>query len=369
MRRKSRALTGGLVLAVLALLLTACSGLTSSGASTAGGGSAQSAAGTVSVKVGTGTPIKLPKGKLRVAILMGYLTDAWTQNFSASAKPALLAAGDIPTIYDAGASITTQIQQVQTIATNHSADVVIFHPLDGTAECDSATKVLPAANILVVDVTGILCGRVANSGDAMWSPGTLTFDGGDSTVAYLGAFARNTQKFNPGPQNVLDIMGPQLTPYAKANVAAVEAVQQQNPEFHLAGILYTDYTTPDGYAKTIQYLKAHRNITTIMSAYSPDLTRGIINALQASGYKPGQIKITDLGGCQYAFQMLQQGWIEFTQPYTPKTTGAQAAKAIQDAQAGVQVPRITSEVPTNEGTYTEPVTITKQNMSQFTPQY
>jgi hypothetical protein len=67
--------------------------------------------------------------------------------------------------------------------------------------------------------------------------------------------------------------------------------------------------------------------------------------------------------------MLQQGGLEFTQPYTPKTTGAQAAKAIQDAQAGMQVPRITSEVPTNEGTFTDPVTITKQNMSKYTPQY
>src|SRR6266567_2115369 len=252
MRRKSRALTGGLVLAALALLLTACSGLTSSGTSAAGGGSAQSSAGTVSVNVGTGTPIRLPKGKLRVAILMGYLTDAWTQNFVGSAKAAVQAAGDVPTVYDAKGSLNTQIQQSQTIASNHSADVVIFHPIDGTAECNAATKVLPAANILVVDITGILCGRVANTGDAMWSPGTLTFDGGDSTVAYLGAFARNTQKFNPGPQNVLDIMGPELTPYAKANVAAVHQVAKQHPEFHIEGILYTDYTTPDGYQKTVQ---------------------------------------------------------------------------------------------------------------------
>ena len=350
----------------LALVLAGCGGL-SSGTSSSGGNA--NGKDTVSVDVGTGTPIKLPKGQLRVAILMGYLTDAWTQNFSNSAVAAIKATGDIPTVFNAQGSQDTQNHQAQTIASNHSADVVIFHPVDGTDACNAATKTLPSAGILVVDVTGILCGRVANSGDDMWSPGTLTFAGGDSTVAYLGAFARNTQKFNPGPQNVLDIMGPELSPYAKANVAAVQQVAKDHPEFHLEGVLYTDYTTPDGYQKTVQYLQAHHDITVIMSAYSPDLTRGVINGLTASGYQAGQIKLTDLGGCQYAFQMLQQGWIQFTQPYTPKTTGEQAVNAYKAAQAGKTVPRVTSEVPPNMGTYTDPVTITKSNMGQFTPQY
>lgn len=347
------------ILAVTALL-TACS---------SDGGSPAASGDTVSVDVNTGTPIELPKGKLRVALLMAYTTDAWTQNFQSTLEDAVKANGDEIKVYDARGNQNTQNQQAQTIASNKSADVVIVQPFDGTAACNTMTKELPAANVAVINIAGILCDRTTNVGDEMYAPGTLTFVGGEGSVSYREAYARNVQKANPGPQKVLVVDGPELAPVVKASVAGAKQVSADNPDFQIEGVLYTDYTTPDAYAKTVQYIKAHPDITLIMATYSPDLTRGVITGLQAEGYSPGDIKIADVGGSDYSFQMLSDGWLQSTQAYTPITTAEQAVKAYIDAQAGKKLDKVTTDVPADLGTLTDPVTITSENMAQFTPQY
>jgi ribose transport system substrate-binding protein len=343
----------------LAFVLAGC-------ASTAGSGQT-TAAGTVAVNVGTMT-IHLPKGHLRIGVFMNGMTNIGEQNFVAGVKSTASAAGATVSVFDANYDVATQQNQFQAAATNKSFDAIITFPVDGQQSCNMLTTTLPQANIAVVVSAGPICGRTSNVGNAVWAPGTLSFVGGDSTLPYQLAWAADTARLNPGPQQVLVVVGPQLAPFTAVEKEGIQTYSAKHPEFHIQGYLYTDYTTQSGYTGTVNYLQAHQNTTVIMSVYSPDLTRGVVTALQASG-KLGKIKVSDLGGSRYSIQQIMQGNIQLTMPYTLTTEGQRAAQSILNAQAGKVPERFVSEFPVGDGTPTSPLLITKANASSFKPEY
>jgi ABC-type sugar transport system substrate-binding protein len=324
--------------------------------------------GTVQVDVGTGTPVRLTTGKLRIGLFMNGITNEGEKNYVESAKETAEANGAELKVFDAQYDSAQQRQQLQQAATNKDFDAVISFTVDGVQACDVLTKTLPQANVLVVVTAGQICGRTDRAGDENWAPGTLNFVGGDSTVAYQQAWVETAARLNPGPQKVAVVVGPELAPFTATEKKVVEDFEKAHPEFDVRDFIYTDYTTPSGYSATLSYLQAHPDTTLFMSVYSPDLTRGVIQALHAVG-KAGKIPIADMGGSQYSVEQIKAGTIQFTLPYALRTEAKKAVESILAAQSGKTPERFVSEFPEGMGTPTEPLVVTPENVDEFTPEY
>ena len=107
-----------------------------------------------------------------------------------------------------------------------------------------------------------------------------------------------------------------------------------------------------------------------MSVYSPDLTRGVIQALQANGQLK-KIKVADQGGSSYSIQQIKDGNIEFTMPYFPYSNGYLAVKSLVNAAQGQgKTPqRFVDVVPPAYGNYRTHLRSRRQNANSFKPEY
>ncbi|MEE3853005.1 sugar ABC transporter substrate-binding protein [Gordonia sp. LSe1-13] len=351
-----------------ALMSVAAVAALAAGVSGCGAGGSVGTGNTVPVDVGDGMTVNLPEGELRIGVFMNGLTDQWTQNFSKTVQAEGEAIGAQVSVLDAGWDINTQLNQLQTAATNKNYDAAIVVAVDGRPVCNQLTKTLPQANVLVVDATLQICGRVFNEGDELYAPGTLTYVGGDSTVEYLTAWAKAGGQYNPGPQKVLAVVGPQVATSTQVSQKGLENYAKDHPEFDVQSYLYTDYTTQGGYNATLNYLKANKDISLIMSAYSPDLTRGVINALESLGLA-GKIPVGDVGGSQYTIDQIKAGNVQFTLPYNPITTAKRSVQSIVDAQNGQEVDEVVSNLQPWIGPVSDPKYVTKENVDTFTPEY
>jgi ribose transport system substrate-binding protein len=355
-----------------ALALAACSssgtGGVSSGSSVGSSHSASSAAGPVSVNVGNGTPIKLRGGPLKVGLLLQGSTNEWNQVLASAATEEAKKFGYQVSFVSANFDLNTQLNQLQSAAADHEYDAVVLEPISAVSECTAETKTLPAANVLAI-TTGEPCNTsLQGAGNELWVPGTLTTVAGDTTISYARAFFKLAAKLNPGPQQVVVATGPQLDPLVIAENQVAKEMAASNPQFHIESFVYGDWTTPTALQKTESYIQGHPATTLILSAYSPDITRGVIAALTALG-KLGKIKIADEGGTTYSVQQIKAGNLQFTLPYFPQNYGTYAIDAIHAAQMGQSVPRFISVIPAQFGGVNSPTVITKNNLASYTPRY
>ncbi|MEN2738381.1 sugar ABC transporter substrate-binding protein [Microbacterium sp. X-17] len=344
-----------------ALLLAGCAGASGSGSSGDGG--------TVAVDVGTGTPINLNKGPLRLALLMNDTSNEWEQNVVQGAQDAAKSYGWTLDVLNPGFDVQKQLNQIQTIATSGRYDAVLAIPVDGALTCTAFSQTLPQANILVSIGATQLCDRSQAEGDNLWQPGTLNWVGGTGVTAqYIRSWLDVAVKMNPGPQKAVILMGPQvITVSQTTNTILDKEFIPAHPDFVIADRLYTDFTTPDTYQKVLDYLTAHPDINVVLSTYSPDMTRGAIEAINALG-RTG-ITIADSGGAKYTFDQIAAGAIQFTSPLFPRETGQYMVDSIKAAQDGKAPQRFISDIPPALGSLTNLPIFTKDNMSTFTPEF
>jgi ribose transport system substrate-binding protein len=355
---------------MLAGALTACSSGSSSEAASGGAnGEPSGGGGTVAVNVGTATPIHLKKGPLHIGIFMNDTTNQWEQDVANSAKAQAEKYGWTADIITPAFDVQTQLNQVQTAAATHKYDAIAAVPVDGQLECNAFTKTLPQANVLVSVGAVQLCGKALAAGTALWQPGTLDWVGGTGVTApYVRSWLNAAARLNPGPQKAVFVVGPSVLTVTNVEQAVVKQWQPQHPQFQITNFLNTDFTTPSGYQQTLTYLRAHPDTTVILSSYSPDLTRGVEQALKQLGLA-GKIKVADSGASNYAYQELEAGDLQFTSPLFPVETGEYMVRAIKEAQDGQAPPRYVSDIPPNLGTPDNIPIITKSNMNIFKPEY
>lgn len=352
--------------AAAAALLAACGSSSSSGTNAAAG--AGSSSGTTSVSVGT-MAIKQPKSHLKIGLFMNAESNQYQEQVIKGAQQAAQAAGDSLAVLNANFQVDSQVSQLTQAATDHQFQAIAVVPIDGNSVCSLVTEKLPQAGIVVSVSTEQVCNRQNSAtGLGMWAPGTLNYVGGDVSYPGLVAFVNKTGALNPGPQNVAVVVGPQTGPATIAEQKAFNAYAAARPDFHIAGYIYTDYTTPTTYSDMLTYLRAHPNTTLIMSVYSPDLTRGVIQALKATG-QLGKIKVTDQGGSSYSIQEIKAGNIEFTMPYFPFQNGYLSVQSLIEAAQGAKPARFIDCVPAKYGSYSNPVAISRLNVGSFTPEY
>jgi ribose transport system substrate-binding protein len=353
--------------ALIALSLAACGkGLTPAGQATATATNVGTGAGTVAVNVGLSKPVMLPKGKLKVGIFMNAMSNQFQQVLAKSAVSTAESFGWSATVIDSNFDEQAQENAMQTVITNHTYNAWVVSPIDGSASCKIVSQEAPAANILVAIASGPACGRDLNATPGLWAPGTYSYHALAPSPQYVSLFYKLTAQLNPGPQNVLVVGGPEVNPAYIAVKQIGLAFTKAHPDFAIKAFLNTDYTAPTAFTVTQAYLQAHPGITVIMNNYTPDLSEGIVKALQSLNLL-GKIHMTDMGGSQFTVDQIKLGNIQATLPFYPKTQGMLTVQAFKDAQDGMNPPkRIYDEIP---GGINNTVPITKDNLSSFTPQY
>jgi ABC-type sugar transport system substrate-binding protein len=348
-----------------ALLLAACGSSASGGTNSASSGSAKGTA--VKVDVGDGTPITLPAGPLKIGLLYSGAGTSWNETLSEAAVAEGKKYGYNVTVINPAWDVNQQLDQALTAATTKQYNVIGVEPIVAQQLCNVMTKTLPAAGVLTIAL-GTPCNTNMNpAGDGLWVPGLMTTIAGDTTITYARAFLQTAAEKNPGAQQVAIVTGPQLDPLSEALKEVVTEMAATNPDFKVK-FIYTDWTTPTALTDTQDFLSANPDTTLILSAYSPDVTRGVIGALTALG-KVGKIKVADEGATTYTVAQIKAGAIQFSMPYFPENYGTLFIQAIHDAQMGKTVPRFISVIPSKYGTVTDPVVITAGNVDSYTPGY
>jgi len=321
---------------------------------------------TVSVSVGTGKPVQMKTGPLKIGVFMNAMSNTWQKNITQHEIARAKKYGYSVTVQDFNYDQQKMLNAMQTAVTNKTYDAWIVNPIDGVASCNMLTKTAPQNNI-VVAVTGTpICGRDLNPADHLWSPGTYSQTSVAPSWDYYQRWFAATQKANPGAQKVALVLGPANN---GADIAAVETAKRfmkAHPEFQVTDYLYGDFTAPTAFSQVQTYLQAHPDTTLLMSIYSPDLSQGTVKAVQSLG-KTGKVKISDMGGSQYTVDQIKAGGIQLTLPYYPGLSGDLAVESIHDAQMGKTPPiRVYDEVP---GGLAKAQVITSANVGSFKPQY
>jgi ribose transport system substrate-binding protein len=352
------------------LALAACSGSSDSSTTSSAPASSQSSSAsadsaTVAVDVGTSTPVQLPKGKLKVGIFMNALANAWTKQISDNAQKQAQSYGWDVTVLDAGFNPTTQLNQMQDAATKKTYDAWVVVPIDGSAECKMMSETAPAANIVVITVGTVICGRDGKSGQENWQPGTYAFAGVGETIDYQRAWYAALAKQYTGDTTFAVAVGPDGNGFAEVSKQAAQEFATANPNFKFIGYIRNDYTAPTTFTAAQAFLQAHKDIGLVLSTYSPDMSQGVVKALE-SLQLAGKTQMSDIGGAQFDVEQIKKGTIQLTMPYYPATQGKQSVEAIMDAQNAATPKRIYDENP--GGVAAAPV-ITKANIDSYTPQF
>ena len=328
--------------AALALLVSACGG---SGTSKQGTSSTSPAARAVSVDVGTGTPIRVKTSKPRIA-LFWTSGNLFQQAYANGAEAEARRRGVQLTVLDAKFDPLRQMQQVQNALQQKRYDAFVALPLDGNTMCPVLSRQAPAQGIVVVTSIVAMCNRVnADEGPGMWSPGTLAQVGNPGATNLSRDFYEQVDRRLTGMHTAALLNGPPLIAGSITSNTGLDQDIRAGVLRHL-DVKYrinTDFTTPDGLAKTQTLLQGHPDVDVILSVYS-DITTGAIRAIQAAG-KTGKVKVYDRGGSTASIDELKAGQLQMTtaEGYLPYTHGVDAVDAVVDAFEGRPVPRYVGE--------------------------
>lgn len=295
-----------------------------------------SAGPSVAVDVGT---MKVPVSKpIRLAVALPGTNNSYLQAQIKAVKEEI---GRIPgatvTVFDGKFDPMTQFNELQNIVQSGRYNALLLPSLDSNLNCKVVTKDAPEHGIVVIALVTALCGRTVNEGLGLWAPGTLSYIGGVDTVEYWYRYLQYIVANNPGPQKVLIVAGPQNIGITINLQAALKRITAEHPQFQVLQIAHTDYSIPEGNAKTTPMLQAHPYATILLSAYVT-LTQGATQAIAAAG-RTGRIRVYDKGASTWSLRQLKAGTIMASSPEYPVTAVRTGVRALADAFDGKQVPR------------------------------
>lgn len=326
-------------------------------------------AATVNVDVGAAKPVVVDSSKpLKLAVFIETASNSAVQSTIEGARAKAKEYGFPVSVFDAHFDVATQLNQMQNaLLAGYNAWLVV--PVEGSQLCDTLTKTAPRADVIVALATGAACGRSSNEGEALWSPGTLTYVGGNETPDAFKAVMMQAIKDNPGPQKVGILTGPNLHPITVSFDKALDEITKQHPDFKVVAKYRSDYSPADNLAKTQAMLQAHPDVTVIIGSYT-NMSKGAVPAIQAAG-KAGKVHVYEAGGTVWSVDALRQGSIQATTGFYRRTAAETAVQAIVNARAGKKVERvylndghalIPGQAPGSVGI------VTKANISSYLPE-
>jgi ribose transport system substrate-binding protein len=296
---------------------------------------------------------------------MNAQSNQWQQNLANSAKQTAASFGWSATVQQFNFDQQGMQNALQLAINQHTYDAITVVPIDGNNSCDILSKTAPQHNVLVVIGGTTICNRDLQTGDGMWAPGTLAYTTVAPSYDYASLFLKQAAQLYPGPQKVALVVGPPLNGNTILMHDLAKKMASTDPQFDITDFITTDFTTPTTYTAVQTYLQAHKDTTVLLSVYSPDVSRGVVQALQSLNLV-GKVKVADMGGSAYSVDEIKAGAIQLTMPYYPISIGKNMITAIKDAQEGKTVPRVIDEIP---GGLADAPVITKANVSSFKPQY
>lgn len=323
-------------------------------------------ADTAAVDVGNGMTVNLSTSpNLNVAVFIPGVANEFGLEQERAAEETAEALGMEMTLFDAGYDPNNQLNQMQTAMTSGDFDAAVVMALDGVMSCKLLTEDFPGANILVSVSSANLCQDGSDtermSTDKVWSPGTLNYVGSNNTREYAEGWVAAAAEANPGKQKVLAVLGPATNTQTRVVEAAMKQFAEDNPDYTFEA-LYTDWTTPDAYNQTQTYLQGHRDTTLIMSASSPDITQGVVQAVNEAGLD-GEISIVDQGLGDYQMEQIEAGKVQVSTLLFPYNGMKLNLESIAAAQSGDPGPRYVDD--SLIGTAEKPFAVTKESISEL----
>ncbi len=356
---KSRAMLAAGSTAML-IALAGCGGSTSDNPGN------QGPAGTVAVDVGNDMTVNLKTGPgLKVAVFIPGVANEFGIEQERAAKETATELGMDMTLFDAGYDPNKQLNQMQTAMTSGNFDAAVVMALDGVMSCKLLTNDFAKANILTSISGSPLCDDGANKAgktvDEVWAPGTLNFVGSNTTRDYVDGWLAATAKANPGKQKVVAVLGPAVNTQTRVTEAAMAKLAADNTGYSIDTI-YTDWTTTDAYNKTQTYLQGHPDTTLILSASSPDLTQGVIQAKKDAGLSE-KIHVADVGFGKFQIQQLEAGSVQLSTMLFPYNQMKANLNSIAAAQRGDSGTRFVDDSVI--GTAKNPFVVTKDTITEL----
>ncbi|ACP21888.1 hypothetical protein NGR_b04250 (plasmid) [Sinorhizobium fredii NGR234] len=330
---------------------------------------APAAAEDVSIDVGTDKPIVVQKGALkRIALFIEMGTNTAVQSTVTGAQEAAALHSITVDVFDARFDIGRQVNQMQN-ALIGGYDAWIVAAIEGEQVCNMAASEAPKAGIPVAVVTMAICGRSINEGEAMWSPGTLTYIGGNESPNSFERVMQQAVIDHPGPQKIAVLTGQPLHPITLAFDKALKKFLAENPQVTLAATHRTDYSPEMNQQKVQTTLQATPDLDAIIGVYT-NMSKGAVPALEAAGLQ-GKIRLYEAGGTVWSVDALKSGAIAATTGYYRGTAAETAVEMLVKAFNGEPVPRavmndghalIPGQSPGQVGI------VTVANVDQYVPQ-
>lgn len=329
----------------------------------------QARAGTpVSIDVGGGYVIKTNGAPLKIAFFSLGSGNSFLKAQNEQAYETAKKLGVQIDIFESNFDASKQMDQMQIALASKKYNAWIVEPVAGNVACQIATKQAPAANILVEDIDGTLCGRVLGEGEELWSPGTLNYVGGNESVKAWSILWEKAVKDNPGPQTVGVMVGPALNSITKAFFKAMHDTAPS--DWKIIAPVYTDYSVPDAQQKAQPLVQAHPDMTILISAYT-NITKGAVAALRASD-RLGKVKIYEGGGTVTGLAYVKDGVTQAMLARYSRTPIAYAIQAVVDAWAGKPVPRYTGDdghaLEAGRDPNSASFLVTKENAANYHPE-
>jgi ribose transport system substrate-binding protein len=301
-----------------------------------GGSDSASESETTAVDVGSGT-VDIATEPTDVAMFVAGSASGYT--FTAAlekgAEKAASENGMKVEFFEANFDPAAQYSQVQSALASGKYDAFVIQPTSPQL-CKLLRDAAVENDVLVTVIGATLCGQDHETGDKLWSPGTLTYVGGQYGVPGFTAYVEDIVADNPGPQKAIQVIGPKEFGVTRAWFEAVDPIYEANPQFDVVATVYTDYTTPDAFRKTQDALQGNPDVGIVISQYG-DLTRGVVRA--ADALERDDLKIYDFGGSAESVDLMDKGKVQATFATYPRSMGSAAIEAIVAAAAGEEVPR------------------------------
>lgn len=340
------------------------------GCSTGGGGDAGStsaSADTVPIDVGDGMTVNLPKDKkLNIALFTQGTAIKYGQEMIRAADDAAEEYGFTYTLFDPGYDPSKQLSQMQTALQSGKFDAAVVAPTDGTVICKVATEDFPEANVLVSVQSTPLCGLgTAQTADSvpedLWAPGTMNMVASNNTIKWADAWFDAAAEANPGEQRIAVVTGQETAEQTKVMAIAMENWKKEHPEYTV-DMLFGDNTSTKAFELVQTYIQGHPDTSLILSHYTPDVTQGILKAIDAAG-KTGEINVVDQGFGEFQIQSIEDGTVQLSAMFYPYNGVKLAFESIVNAQKGDPGPRFVDD--SQIGTVTEPFFITKETVGEL----
>ncbi len=328
--------------------------------------SSQSPADTVTIDVGHDMKVNLKTSpNLKVAVFLPGVANAYGQAQELAAKETAKELGMDMTLFDGGYNPSQQLNQMQTALASGGYDAAVVQALDGTVVCKTITEDYPKANILVVNNVTPLCeygiNQTGKAVDEVWAPGTMNFVGSNNTRAYIDGWFSAAAKANPGKQNVVAVLGPAVAAQTRVIEVALAKFAKDNPDYTI-NTINTDYTTTGTYNQMQTYLQGHADTTLILSMYTPDISQGVVKAVEDAGLL-GKLNIVDQGFGEFSIDQIEAGNIQFSTLFFPYNGIKVSLETIAAAQRGDAGPRFVDDSVIGDAK--SPFTITKETISEL----